>query len=358
MCRLPFISAATSPLPAARGGLQRRVLGTVRGHDPALGDVEVRLIRDLADLGLGAEQHGQDQPGLGGLHRASQRIGAARVHHAGQHRLETSTAFDEPFEPMLRHLVLLPRRRRQNFQHRGGENLTRRIGALAVQHDDPLIRPLLPHDEPRRHRRADRQRTFDLHRGCADRGSGSREGRTNKRGQDSRDDAGSPLALAGTGKHVHFAEGGSPGPHVAGLQRALDRRGVADGDLFERLVHDGLHGCGYNPTGAACMRAASAQRDTAERRAAVSATEARPDGTRAAGFSIGAASTCDSWAKRSRSAAIGGSPAPTIALHLLQQFLARIRLRYQGCKRFHRALPLELQQEGLVSHQRLELGER
>ena len=53
-----------------------------------------------------------------------------------------------------------------------------------------------------------------------------------------------PLALAGADKHVHFAEGGSPGTHVTGLQRALDRRGVADGDLFERLVHDGLHGWG------------------------------------------------------------------------------------------------------------------
>ena len=146
---------------------------------------------------------------------------------------------------MLRHLVLLPRRRRQNFQDRGGENLTRRVGALAVQHDDPLIRPLLPHDEPRRHRRANRQCTLDLHRGCADRGPGSREGRTNERGQDGRDDAGRPLALAGAGKHVHFAEGGGPGPHVTGLQRALNRRGVADSDLFERFVHDGVHGCAY-----------------------------------------------------------------------------------------------------------------
>ena len=51
------------------------------------------------------------------------------------------------------------------------------------------------------------------------------------------------MALAGTGKHVHFAEGGCPGPHVAGLQCALNRRGVSDSDLFERLVHDGLHGC-------------------------------------------------------------------------------------------------------------------
>ena len=226
-----------------RSGLQRRVLGTVRGHDPVLGDVEVRMIRDPPDLDLGTEQHGQDQPGLGSLHHAGQRIGAARVHHAGQHRLETSTAIDKPLEPMLRHLVLLPRRRCQNFQDRGGKDLTRRVGALAVQHDDPLIRPLLPYDESRRHRGADRQCTLDLYRGCADRSPWSREGRTNERGQDGRDDAGSPLALAGAGEHVHFTEGGGPGPHVAGLQRPLDRRGVAGSNLFECLVHDGRHCC-------------------------------------------------------------------------------------------------------------------
>ena len=123
---------------------------------------------------------------------------------------------------MLRHLILLPCRRCQNFQDRGGENLARRVGALAVQHDDPLIRPLLPDDESRRHRRADRQRTADLHRGFSDRGPGSREVRTNKRGQDGRDDARSLLARAGAGKHIHFAEGGGPGPHVTGLQRALN----------------------------------------------------------------------------------------------------------------------------------------
>jgi hypothetical protein len=39
-----------------------------------------------------------------------------------------------------------------------------------------VIRPLLPHDESRRHGRADWQRTLDLHRGCADRSPGSREG--------------------------------------------------------------------------------------------------------------------------------------------------------------------------------------
>jgi hypothetical protein len=86
------------------GGLQRRLLGAVGGHDPAFAMIQVRMIRDPPDLGLGAVKHRQDQPGLGGLHRTGQRIGAARMHDAGQHRFEIPTALDQPFEPMLRHL--------------------------------------------------------------------------------------------------------------------------------------------------------------------------------------------------------------------------------------------------------------
>jgi len=56
-----------------------------------------------------------------------------------------------------------------------------------------------------------------------------------------------PLALGGAGEHVHIAEGGGPGPHIAGLQRALDRRGIAGSNFFERLVHDGLYCCTYAP---------------------------------------------------------------------------------------------------------------
>ena len=202
----------------------------------------LRLVGDLPDLGLGAVKHGHDQPGLGGLDRAGQRIGAARVHDAGQHRLERPAALDQPFEPMLRHLALLPRRRRQNFQHRGRDDLTGRVGALAIQHDDALIRPLLPHHEPRRHRRPNRQRALDLHRGRADRTTGPGKGGADQCGQHRGDDARSGLALARAREHVPFAEGGGPGSHVAGLQRALDRCGVAGGDLVECLVHDGLHG--------------------------------------------------------------------------------------------------------------------
>ena len=66
-----------------------------------------------------------------------------------------------------------------------------------------------------------------------------------------------PLALVGTGKHVHFADGAGPGPDIAGLQRALNRRGVSDSDLFESLVHDGLHGC-TQPNGRARDGTASA----------------------------------------------------------------------------------------------------
>jgi hypothetical protein len=35
--------------------------------------------------------------------------------------------------------------------------------------------------------------------------------------KDGHDNAGGPLALGGAGEHVHIAEGGGPGPHIAGL---------------------------------------------------------------------------------------------------------------------------------------------
>jgi len=152
----------------SRGCLQGRILGAVRSHDPVFNDVQVSKIGDLSDFGLGAEQHGLDQPCLGGLHRPGQRIVAARVHHAGRHRLEALTALDQPFEPMLRDLASLPHRRRQNFQDRGRDNLARRVRASAVQHHDPLARPFFPHHEPNRHRRRDRQRPLDLYRDGAD----------------------------------------------------------------------------------------------------------------------------------------------------------------------------------------------
>jgi hypothetical protein len=64
---------------------------------------------------------------------------------------------------MLRHLILLPRCRRQNVQGCGRDDPTRWVRAPAFQHDNPLIRTLLPHDELRRHRHGDRQRALDLH---------------------------------------------------------------------------------------------------------------------------------------------------------------------------------------------------
>ena len=57
--------------PAGRhGGLERRVLGPLGRHDPAWGEVETCLVGDAPDLGFGAEQHRDDQSGLGGLDRA------------------------------------------------------------------------------------------------------------------------------------------------------------------------------------------------------------------------------------------------------------------------------------------------
>ena len=134
------------------------------------------MIGDLPDLALGAVKNGQDQPGLPSLHRPGQRIGAARMHDAGQHRFEISTALDQPIEPMLGDVESLARRGRQNFQDRGRDDLTRRVCALAVQHHNPLIRPFLSHDEPRRHHGGDGQRALDLHRGRADRTSRSGKG--------------------------------------------------------------------------------------------------------------------------------------------------------------------------------------
>jgi hypothetical protein len=49
--------------------------------------------------------------------------------------------------------------------------------------------------------------------------------------------------LSPGGERANFAEGSGPGSHVAGLQPALRRRGVAWGDFVECLVYDGLH-CG------------------------------------------------------------------------------------------------------------------
>ena len=99
VCRLPFISAATSPLPAAIAAFER-IPGPVGRHDPILRDVQAGMVGGLPDRGFGAVKNGQDQPGLGGLYGAGQGIGAARMHDAGQHRLERSAALDQPFEPM------------------------------------------------------------------------------------------------------------------------------------------------------------------------------------------------------------------------------------------------------------------
>ena len=78
------------------------------------------------------------------------------MNHAGQHRFKILATLDKPLEPMLKHLTVLPRRWRQNFQAGGRDDLTCRVGAIAIEHNDPLIRPLLPHDESRRHHLADR----------------------------------------------------------------------------------------------------------------------------------------------------------------------------------------------------------
>ncbi len=93
-------------------GLERRIFGPVCRHDPVIGDIQARLIRNATDLSLRPEHNGQDQSSLGALDGAGQRVGAARMNDAGRHRLEAAATFEQPFESMLRHVALLPRRRR------------------------------------------------------------------------------------------------------------------------------------------------------------------------------------------------------------------------------------------------------
>ena len=119
---------------------------------------------------------------------------------------------------MLWRLPLLPSCRRRHIQDRRGYELTRRVGALAAQHNDSLIGSFLRYDESSCYRRVDRQRPLHANRGRANQGPGAGEVRTDQRGQDRRDDPGRRLVLARAGLRVRVAERGGPGPQVVGLQ--------------------------------------------------------------------------------------------------------------------------------------------
>ena len=123
----------------------------------------MRVVRDSADFGFGAVENGQNQSGLGGFDRTGQRIHAARMHNPGQHRFKASATLDHTFKPMLGDLALLSRRWRLNFQDRGRHDPPRRVRALAIQHDDALIRAFLPRHELYRHGGGNRQRPLDLY---------------------------------------------------------------------------------------------------------------------------------------------------------------------------------------------------
>ena len=237
VCRLPFISACTSPAPAAIAAFSAESSGPSvatmrqleRSSFAAAAICRISLLRP--------EQHRHDQPGLGRLHRTGERLGAARVHHAGEHRLEPAAALQQPLQPMLRHIA----------PHAASWAPTTSIVAVAtcfpvgsvhdaVENHQPLVRPLLPHHYLRRQDGIDRQCGQYLHRGRADRRSGSRQLRPDQRGQDGRDDPGRALRVGGVGKQADIAEGGAPGAYITRLQGALQRCGIAEPDLVERLV--------------------------------------------------------------------------------------------------------------------------
>lgn len=73
----------------------------------------------------------------------------------GKHRREISTAFNQTFEARLDEFASLLRRRRQNVQSGDSEDLTGRVGALAVENNDAPIRRFFTqrHGSRRRHRR-------------------------------------------------------------------------------------------------------------------------------------------------------------------------------------------------------------
>ena len=213
------------------GGLQRRVLGAVGGDDPALGDVELRAVGDPADLGLGAEQHRHDQPGLGRLHRAGQRLGAARVHHAGQHRLEAagSARAAHPADAPP------PRAAAASSAPAPPAPRSRRAcpaGSVhcAVEYDEPPDPPASPAPP------ACAVSTASIGSGgtaSAPRSSGSTipgPGRADPTSavRIAVTMPAAPWHVAGRGEQSGIAEGGGPGAHVARLQGALQRRGVAE----------------------------------------------------------------------------------------------------------------------------------
>ncbi len=123
VCRLPFISACTSPAPAAIAAFRAESSGPPVATMRQAGKVELRGRGDPAHLRLRPEQHRHDQPGLGRLHRAGERLGATRVHHAGEHRLEPAAALQQPLQPVLRHGAPQPSRGRHDFQRSGGDLL-------------------------------------------------------------------------------------------------------------------------------------------------------------------------------------------------------------------------------------------
>ena len=143
---------------------------------------------------------------------------------------------------MLRHLAPQPRGRRHDLQHSSGYLLPRRVGTRRRKYHQPLVRPLLPHHHLRRQDCIDGQGSQYLHRGRADGRPGARQLCPDKRGQQGSEDPSGALHITGVGEQADIAESGGPGTYIARLQRALQRCGVAESDLVERLVLEGRRG--------------------------------------------------------------------------------------------------------------------
>ena len=72
VCRLPFISASTSPLSGELDGARRRGMAVRHVLDRDVVDLQLRLLRNGLDARARADQHRLDQAGGAGVERGRQ----------------------------------------------------------------------------------------------------------------------------------------------------------------------------------------------------------------------------------------------------------------------------------------------
>ena len=220
-------------------GFQRRVLGTsvATMRYPEMSSFAASAI--LRVLRLRPEQYRHDQPGFGRLHRTGERLGAARVHHAGKHRLEPAAALQQALPadaPALRAVAAswAPRPPSWRWPPACPVGPVHCPSSITIPPSARFSRTTTCAVST-----ASIGRRAYLHRGRADGRSGPGRAEPTSAVRMRRDDPGRALCVGSLGEHARIAKGGGPGAYIARLQGALHRRGIAGLDLVECLVQDG-----------------------------------------------------------------------------------------------------------------------